>query len=304
MPRAPGLSSWILTLASLAPGLAWTAAEEPITPLPEPPPASPLKIALGARLFMEPRLSGNNTRSCASCHNLARNGASQAQFDTTPRGTTLRFNTTTVFNAALSFRLGWEGKYRTLEAEINATLANPDIMNCATDSAAAKLAADPTLRHEFEVIYGRGPEAANLVDALATFERSLITTGSRFDHWLKGDANALTAEELDGYRLFKSLGCIACHQGVNVGGNLYQRHGIFHPLGRPDPPILRVPSLRNVATTPPYFHDGSAPTLDIAVRQMAFAQLNSALTDRQIQSVVAFLRTLTGLHDGKPVGGD
>ena len=128
--------------------------------------------------------------------------------------------------------------------------------------------------------------------------------GSRFDRWLRGDANALTAEELDGYRLFKSLGCIACHQGVNVGGNLYQRHGIFHPLGRPDPAILRVPSLRNVATTPPYFHDGSAPTLDIAVRQMGFAQLNSTLTDPQVQSVVAFLRTLTGLHDGKPVGAD
>ena len=142
------------------------------------------------------------------------------------------------------------------------------------------------------------------MDALVTFERSLITTGSRFDRWLGGDANALTAGELDGYRLFKSLGCIACHQGVNVGGNLYQRHGIFHPLGRPDPPILRVPSLRNVATTPPYFHDGSAPTLDIAVRQMGFAQLNSTLTDAQVQSVVAFLQTLTGLHDGKPVGGD
>jgi cytochrome c peroxidase len=303
MPRAAGLASWIVVLASLAPGLAKTAAEEPITPLPEPPPASPQKIALGERLFREPRLSGNNTRSCATCHDLAGNGASRAQFDPTLRGTPLRFNTPTVFNSALSFRLGWEGKYRTLEAEIKATLADPNVMNSASDAAAARLAADPTVRHEFEVAYGRGPDAANLVDALATFERSLITTGSRFDRWLRGDANALTAGELDGYRLFKSLGCIACHQGVNVGGNLYQRHGIFHPLGRPDLPILRVPSLRNVATTPPYFHDGSASTLDIAVRQMAFAQLNSTLTDGQVQSLVAFLRTLTGLHDGKPVGG-
>jgi cytochrome c peroxidase len=90
---------------------------------------------------------------------------------------------------------------------------------------------------------------------------------------------------------------------MNVGGNLYQRHGIFHPLARPDPVLLRVPSLRNVATTPPYFHDGSAPTLEIAVRQMGTAQLNSTLTDNQIQDIVAFLRTLTGLHDGKPVGG-
>ena len=304
MPRAPGVASWIVVLASLAPGLAWTAAEEPITPLPEPPRASPQKIALGARLFTEPRLSGNNVRSCATCHDLTRNGASRIQFNTTPGGTPLTFNTISVFNSALSFRLGWQGKYRTLEAQTNALLADPNIMNCTSASGAAKLAGDPTLRHEFEVAYGRGPDAANLVDALVTFERSLITTGSRFDRWLEGDANVLTAEELDGYRLFKSLGCIACHQGVNVGGNLYQRHGIFHPLGRPDPPILRVPSLRNVATTPPYFHDGSASTLDIAVRQMGFAQLNSTLTDAQVQAVVAFLRTLTGLHDGKPVSGD
>jgi cytochrome c peroxidase len=303
MQRAGGLAWWILVLANMAPGLAASAADEPITPLPEPPRASPLKIALGERLFTEPRLSGNNARSCATCHDLTRNGASRVPFDTTPRGTLLTFNTTTVLNSALSFRLGWQGKYRTLEAQIDALLADPNIMNCASDSGAAKLAADPTLRHDFEVVYGRGPDAASVVDALATFERSLITTGSRFDRWLRGDANALTAQELDGYRQFKSLGCIACHQGMNVGGNLYQRHGIFHPLARPDPPILRVPSLRNVATTPPYFHDGSAPTLEIAVRQMGIAQLNSTLTDHQVASIVAFLRTLTGLYDGKPVGG-
>lgn len=303
MPRAARLACWIAVLASVARGFAAPASEEPITPLPEPPPASQLKIALGARLFTEPRLSGNNARSCATCHDLARNGASRAPFDTTPRGTPLTFNTTTVFNSALNFRLGWEGKHRTLEAQLNALLADPNVMDCASGAGAAKLAADPSLRQEFEVVYGRGPDAANLVDALATFERSLITTGSRFDRWLEGDANALTAEEVDGYRLFKSLGCIACHQGMNVGGNLYQRHGIFHPLARPDPVLLRVPSLRNVATTPPYFHDGSAPTLEIAVRQMGTAQLNSTLTDNQIQDIVAFLRTLTGLHDGKPVGG-
>lgn len=303
MPRAARLIGWILMLANVTASLATTATEEPITPLPEPPQASPLKIALGERLFTEPRLSGNNARSCATCHDLARNGASRAQFDTTPRGTLLTFNTTTVFNSALSFRLGWQGKYRTLEAQINALLADPNIMNCASGPAAAKLVTDSTLREEFAVVYGHGPDAASLVDALATFERSLITTGSRFDRWLKGDANALTAEELDGYRQFKSLGCIACHQGMNVGGNLYQLHGIFHPLARPDPPLLRVPSLRNVATTPPYFHDGSAPTLQIAVRQMGLAQLNSTLTDRQVESIVAFLQTLTGLHNGKPVGG-
>jgi cytochrome c peroxidase len=279
------------------------SAEEPITPLPPPPPANPLKVALGERLFYETRLSGNNARSCASCHNLERNGATPAKFDTTPTGQSLIFNTTTVFNSALNFRLGWEGTYRTLEENITALLGNPNIMDCPGEQGARKLALDPTLKYQFESVYGHGPDAASIVDALATFERSLITTGSRFDRWLNGDADALNPAEVAGYRLFKSLGCIACHQGVNVGGNLYQRHGIFHPLGRPDPQILRVPSLRNVATTPPYFHDGSAPTLEVAVRRMGLAQLNSMLTDDQVESVVTFLRTLTGLYRGKPLGG-
>ena len=299
MPRAWLLACLMLSACLPLPGLA----DEPITPLPPAPHADPRKISLGERLFNEPRLSGNNGRTCATCHNLALNGASQAAFDAAPDGSRLSFNTTTVFNSALNFRLGWEGRYRTLEQQIDALLRNPAIMNCASNVAASKLAADPHMRDAFEAIYGRGPDAGNLVDALATFERSLLTPGSRFDRWLNGNAQALTAQELEGYRLFKSLGCIACHQGMNIGGNLFQRHGIFHPLARPDPAMLRVPSLRNVAMTAPYFHDGSAATLQIAVRQMGFAQLNSTLTDSQVESIVAFLRTLTGLYDGRPVGG-
>ena len=135
-----------------------------------------------------------------------------------------------------------------------------------------------------------------------TFERTLVTPGSRFDRWLAGDVAALSTEELDGYRLFKSLGCVSCHQGVNIGGNLFERHGIFHPLASPKPEILRVPSLRNVATTPPYFHDGSAQTLDDAVRKMGLAQLNSTLTGQQVKAIVAYLQTLTGNYRGTPVG--
>jgi cytochrome c peroxidase len=165
-----------------------------------------------------------------------------------------------------------------------------------------KLKADPAVRREFAAAYGRGPDIANVLDAIATFERTLVTPGSRFDQWLAGDATALSEDELNGYRLFKSMGCVSCHQGVNIGGNLFQRHGIFRPLAAPLPEILRVPSLRNVATTPPYFHDGSAPTLDDAVRKMAVAQLNSALTDQQVSAIVAYLQTLTGQYRGVPVG--
>jgi cytochrome c peroxidase len=173
-----------------------------------------------------------------------------------------------VFNAALSFRLNWEGNFRTFEAEAEAVLDHGQILGTSVEKVLETLRADPETVHQFEEAYGHPPDRASLLDAIAAYEQSLLTPGSRFDRWLGGDAAALSAEELKGYQMFKSLGCISCHQGVNVGGNLFERHGIFHPLASPKPEILRVPSLRNVATTPPYFHDGSAPTLQEAVHQM------------------------------------
>jgi cytochrome c peroxidase len=277
------------------------ATDEPITPLPPAPVANPLRVSLGERLFSDPRLSREDNRSCATCHDVNTNGATHRPRDTTPDGLELNFNTTTVFNAALSFRLGWEGKYRTLESQIDALLRNPQIMGCAPEAIARKLQGDVSLTADFEAAYGRGPDAANVLDALASFQRSLTTPGSRFDRWLEGDTTALSVRESAGYALFKSLGCIACHQGVNVGGNLFEQQGIFHPLARPQPAILRVPSLRNVATTAPYFHDGSAPTLQVAVRKMGLAQLNTTLTDEQVDTIVAYLGTLTGTYHGKPV---
>jgi cytochrome c peroxidase len=206
-----------------------------------------------------------------------------------------------VFNAALSFRFNWEGDVRSLDAETEHILASPDIMATSVDEVVAKLDADPELVRQFREAYGRGPDRQAMLSAISAYERSLLTPGARFDRWLGGDTRVLTNDELAGYRLFKSLGCISCHQGVNVGGNLYQRHGIFFPLGAPLPVVLRVPSLRNVATTAPYFHDGSAATLSEAVKQMGRVQLNRHLTDQQIALIVAFLRTLTGVYQSRPV---
>jgi len=279
-----------------------TVAEEPITPIPEPPAIDPLKIKLGERLFGDPRLSHDNSRSCSSCHDLRTNGASLKSQDVGLDGSSIPLNTPTIFNAALNFRFGWEGKLRTLESDAKAALENPQLMGTSISEVVEKLAADPSMRREFAAAYGGGPDASNIPDALISFERTLVTPGSRFDRWLAGDAAALSTAELDGYRLFKSLGCVSCHQGVNIGGNLFERHGIFHPLASPKPEILRVPSLRNVATTPPYFHDGSAQTLDDAVRKMGLAQLNSTLTDPQVKAIVAYLQTLTGNYRGAPVG--
>ena len=286
----------------LRPAPASISADEPITALANPPEINPLKVKLGERLFGDPRLSRDNSRSCSSCHDLSTNGASPRRRDIGLDGSELPLNTLTVFNATLSFRFGWEGKYRTAESDVKASLGNPKIMASSPSEVAEKLGADAEMRNRFTAAYGRGPDAHNVIDAITSFQRTLVTPGSRFDRWLAGDATALSADELDGYNLFKSLGCVSCHQGVNIGGNLFQRHGIFHPLASPDPAILRVPSLRNVATTPPYFHDGSAPTLDDAVRKMGKAQLNTMLTDPQVTAIVAFLHSLTGNYRGKPVG--
>jgi cytochrome c peroxidase len=277
------------------------AGQEPITPIPALPAQDPRRAFLGERLFNDRRLSHDDTHSCSSCHDIGTNGATANVRDVTPDGRPLPLNTPTVFNAGLNFRLNWEGNFRSLEDHAEQTLRNPAIMASSADEAVSKLRADPEAVRQFRDAYGREPDVAALLDAIATYERSLITPGSRFDRWLAGEVGAITPEELSGYQLFKSLGCISCHQGVNVGGNLFQRHGIFHPLGTPEPVLVRVPSLRNVATTPPYFHDGSTPTLPEAVKAMGIAQLDRELSDQQIAAIVAFLNTLTGIYRDQAV---
>jgi cytochrome c peroxidase len=284
-----------------APAKLTDARQEPITPIPQPPTADPLKLGLGARLFEDHRLSHDGTLACSSCHDMHTNGADNSGRTLARDGSKLSFNIPTVFNAALSFRLNWEGNFRSLEAQAQSSLENPANMASSVDEVVAKLNADSQMVRQFRDAYGHPPDRTSLLDAIATYERTLLTPGSRFDLWLAGDPSALTADEQAGYAMFKSLGCISCHQGVNVGGNLYQRHGIFHPLASPKPEILRVPSLRNVATTAPYFHDGSASTLDDAVRKMAAAQLDRTLSNQQTASIVAFLKTLTGRFHGEPV---
>lgn len=257
--------------------------------------------ALGERLFADPRLSGDLSRSCASCHDLRSNGATGNRLDVGLDGRSLPLNTATVFNAALNFRLGWQGGARSLEAQADALLRNPAIMGSSPEVVLERLGGDAGVVAAFRKAYGRAPDKDALLDALATFQRSLVTPGSRFDRWLGGEAGAITPGEQEGYALFRGIGCVACHQGTNIGGNLFQRHGIFHALAAPEPEVLRVPSLRNVAVTAPYFHDGSAATLEEAVRGMGLAQLNLVLDGEQVALIVAFLHTLTGSYRGVPL---
>jgi cytochrome c peroxidase len=275
------------------------ADQEPITPVPPAPASDPRIVALGERLFNDPHLSGDGTRACSSCHDVQTNGADSNRYDTTPEGGPTTFHTISVFDSSLGYRTDWEGNARTLEEQAALSLNDPQLMASSNATALRAVRSDPDLSRRFEMIYGHKVRTADLFNAIATYERSLVTPGSRFDLWLTGDKTALSAEEQNGYELFKSFGCISCHQGVDLGGNLFERSGIFHAIGGSQGRLLLVPGLRNVAVMAPYFHNGSARTLDRAVAEMGLAQLDRHLTDDQIQAVAAFLKTLTGRYDGR-----
>jgi cytochrome c peroxidase len=291
---------------------------EPIAPIPATAAADPAKLRLGERLFRDVRLSHDNRRSCTSCHQLDHGGDDGQALSIGSDGRPLDFNTPTVFNAALSFRLNWRGNFRTLEEQNEAVLHDRRLMNTSWQKLLPKLRADADYVQTFTALYGNGPAPAHVLDALATFQRSLLTPNARFDRYLNGQRDAITSEEERGYRLFKSYGCIACHQGVNLGGNLLQRFGVFYnpfmrrgrvtdaDLGRfaltgseSDRYVFRVPSLRNAAVTAPYFHDGSAASLAEAVKVLARVQLGRDLPGGDIDLIVKFLGTLTGEYRGR-----
>lgn len=290
------LAIWLLPTAGLA---APAHDSEPIHRIQPPVGLDAKKVALGALLFGDRRLSGDQRLACTSCHDMSSNGAGADAMTRKPGRTAPAFNTPSVFNAAANFRVGWRGSFRSLEAQTASLLENPSVMRAEIATVIGRLQQDPGVAQRFREAYGRPPDRAALLDAIASFERSLVTPGSRFDLWLQGRSSALTAQELRGYRTFKAIGCISCHQGANVGGNLFQRSGIFAPAARDGTPLLRVPSLRNVATTAPYFHDGSAATLPEAIKAMGTAQLGVTLEPAEVSDIAAFLQTLTGHYQGR-----
>jgi cytochrome c peroxidase len=291
--------------------------DEPIAPVPRSVSLDAGKVRLGEMLFHDVRLSRGDVLACASCHVLAEGGDDNRARSPGSDGELLNFNAPTVLNVALSFRLNWRGNFRALEEQNEAVLLDPHLMNTTWAELLSKLRADQAYRDAFATVYGGGPAPARVLDALATFQRSLTTPDAPFDRHLRGERDAITPDEERGYQLFKEFGCVACHQGVNVGGNLFQRFGIFHDpfaqspvrpadLGRftitgeaDDRFVFRVPSLRNVALTAPYFHDGRAETLEQAIEEMARSQLGRVLTGREIELIAGFLHTLTGEYRGR-----
>lgn len=307
-----------LGLGAAQPALA-APLDEPLTPLPPVPRLDPATVELGRQLFNEKRLSVNGSLSCASCHRLATGGADDKPFSLGFDGQPVKFNTPTVFNASLNFKQFWNGRVDTLEAQIEQVVISPAEMGSDWKTVVANLTAIPQYQTAFAQVYPDGVTAANVQNALATYERTLLTPNSRFDQYLQGNTEILTIEEKYGYQRFKEYGCIACHQGLNIGGNMFQKFGVMDDyfkdrpaaetdLGRylvthdeEDRNVFKVPSLRNVAVTAPYFHDASAKTLEDAVDVMFRFQLGRVPSAEDKDQIIKFLKTLTGQWAGKPL---
>lgn len=302
-------------------GMHPPSAQEPVSPLDPPPQAPAVKRELGEKLFHDRRLSRDARVSCADCHRLDRGGDDGRTRAPGFDGRLLDFNTPTIFNAAANFRLNWRGNFRTLEELTESVLRDARLMNGTWDVVLPALREDADYTRLFAAAYGGPPQPERVVDALVTFQHTLTTPDAPFDRYLRGASDAISAEAARGYQLFKTYGCVACHQGANVGGNLFQKFGIFYDpfarhsaltqadLGRyaitgrdGDRHVFRVPSLRNVAVTAPYFHDGRAASLAEAVEIMARSQLGRSIPAADIDAIVAFLGTLTGTYRGRPVG--
>ncbi|CDF95011.1 MULTISPECIES: cytochrome-c peroxidase [unclassified Pseudomonas] len=317
-------SSGLLLALGLLMGLGVAAhaapLDEPLKPLPPVPALDPKRVQLGQRLFFDPRLSVNNTLSCASCHHLDKSGADDKRFSLGFDGKPVEVNTPTVFNASLNFHQFWDGRVDTLEDQVHAVVISPTEMGNTWEAVVKRIAEDPGYAKDFASAYPDGVTQPNIQGALADFERTLLTPNSRFDQYLLGNTDILSPREKFGYQRFKEYGCIACHQGVNIGGNMFQKFGVMGDYigdrGNPthvdegrfnvtgddaDRQVFKVPSLRNVAVTAPYFHDGSAPTLERAVEVMFKYQLGREPLKNDTELIVEFLKTLTGEHEGKPL---
>jgi cytochrome c peroxidase len=288
------------------------------SPLPLTLDLDPAKLALGTRLFHDSRLSADNTVSCASCHNLASGGVDNRARSIGVKNGVGSVNAPTVFNSGLNFVQFWDGRATTLEAQAEGPITHPLEMASTWAMVLEKLQLDTFYAGEFGRLYPEGMTPGNIKNAIATFERSLITPNSRFDRYLRGEAAALTAQEKSGYALFQSYGCSSCHQGVNLGGNMFEKMGLMGDyfadrgnLTEADKGRFnitrnldnlyefRVPTLRNVALTAPYFHDGSATTLKEAIRVMAKYQLGRSMPPEDQDNIEAFSHSLTGEYQGK-----
>ncbi len=293
-----GASSW-----------AAAASQEPISPIKPAQVKNPAMVELGKKLYFDPRLSKSGFISCNSCHNLSMGGTDNLKTSIGDRWQKGPINAPTVLNSSMNLAQFWDGRAGSLQAQAGGPIANPGEMGSTHMLAVEVLQSIPQYGAEFRRVFGSSKiDIEKLTQAIAAFEETLVTPDSRFDKWLKGDKKALNKKELAGYTLFKNSGCVACHNGQAVGGNSFQKMGLVEPYktmssaeGRSavtgadaDRFKFKVPTLRNVELTYPYFHDGEASTLEQAVDTMGRLQLGKHFSDDENAQIVAFLKTLTG----------
>jgi len=294
-----------------------------LPPIPKSNPQTKKKILLGKMLFFDPRLSKDGTISCNSCHNIFNGGSDNRSLSAGIKAERGKRSAPTVFNAAFLSVQNWDGRADSLEAQILEPLTDPKVMGEQTHGQIIKrLKKIPPYRRYFQRAFGASDPVTieNLAKAIASYERTLVTPNSRFDLYLKGNKKKLTSLEVRGWARFKSTGCLTCHSGAAFAGpTLPDGQGFFMKFptipdtdydddyefsddqGRyqitdrdGDKNMFRVPTLRNIALTAPYFHNGSVKTLEKAVAVSAKVQLNKDLKKEEVAEIVAFLKTLTG----------
>lgn len=298
-----------LILGCIAMGSSAFAAEEPLTTIQPVQEVNLALVELGKKLYFDPRLSKSGFISCNSCHNLSMGGTDNIPTSIGDRWQQGPINAPTVLNSSLNVAQFWDGRAADLKAQAGGPIANPGEMAFTHTLAVDVLNSIPAYVNEFTLAFNSpGINIDRVTDAIAEFEKTLVTPNSPFDQWLLGDEDALTADEKAGYKLFKHSGCTACHNGSAVGGNTFQKMGIVKPYttsstaeglaavtGKDaDRFKFKVPTLRNVEMTYPYFHDGAAWTLTEAVDIMGRLQLGKKFTDKENAQIVAFLKSLTG----------
>ncbi|WP_421866925.1 cytochrome-c peroxidase [Motiliproteus sp.] len=284
-------------------------AEEPIQPI---KPVQQLNLAqaeLGKKLYFDPRLSKSGFISCNSCHNLSMGGTDNLKTSIGHNWQQGPINAPTVLNSSLNIAQFWDGRAADLQEQAGGPIANPGEMAFTHSLAIDVLESIPQYVTEFQQVFGTDKvKIEQVTAAIAEFEKTLVTPNSRFDQWLLGEKTALTEQELSGYQLFKESGCVACHNGEAVGGNSFQKMGVVEAYQANSPAEglsavtgkdsdrfkFKVPTLRNVEMTYPYFHDGEAETLAEAVDVMGRLQLGRKFSDQENAQIVAFLKTLTG----------
>jgi cytochrome c peroxidase len=276
--------------------------------------ATPAMVELGKDLYFDPRLSQSHNISCNTCHQIGLGGVDMLPVSIGHKWQKGGRNAPTVLNAVFNVAQFWDGRAADLKAQAGGPIQNPIEMGITHEHAIEMLKGIPGYAPLFTAAYPDVKDPItmpNAVTAIAAFEATLITPNAPFDKYLRGDANALTAEQKEGLKLFIDTGCASCHSGINVGGQMYAPFGVVERPGADilppndkgrfavtktvsDEYVFRVPPLRNIELTPPYFHSGQVWDLNQAVGIMAVDQLGKSLNDDQVAKITAFLKSLTG----------